>query len=239
MSDEKAEFPDSYPESDDRTVGYQVARTAIEAAASIVPGAGYALGQIVEHVIGEPLRKRRDEFFTRVGERLNKLEEQGRISSSELSDDEEFVSAVYEATQIYMKTSKEEKRQLLENAIINTALGFNLDDVLRGAFYALIERFSPLHIVVLKMLHDPSASPEYADAAKNVYMSSKDNIVRQVLKMPHHHASGPLERVFSDLNREGLTDGSEKGGMTKDGVMAGSTTLIGAQFLRFISAPAL
>ncbi|RUV99082.1 MULTISPECIES: hypothetical protein [unclassified Mesorhizobium] len=81
MSEKKESLP-PYPEKDARTGAYHVARTAIDAgaAATLIPGAGYAIGQIVERFVAAPLQKRREEWFTKVGEGLRDLQDRSRIS---------------------------------------------------------------------------------------------------------------------------------------------------------------
>ena len=76
MADDESKVPlEPYPQKDDRSAGYHIARTAIEAAASVtlIPGAGYAVGQLVEAYVSAPLQKRRDEWFTKLGEGLAEL----------------------------------------------------------------------------------------------------------------------------------------------------------------------
>ncbi|WP_144426336.1 hypothetical protein [Methylobacterium sp. ARG-1] len=236
MSDEKPKRIEPYPQEDDRSLPYHVARTALDAGASLVPGAGYAIGELVRHFIGEPLEKRREEWFASLGEGV--IELQGRLEGfdpASLSGNEEFISAVYETTQHAMKTHHAEKREALRNAVLNVARGYSLDEVERGAFMSVIDRFSPFHLTVLRLLADPTSHAGYMRAVHNAVMGSRETYISRAL---HGQANdGALGRVLDDLRREGLTDGSERGGVSGTALIASATTPSGNRFLRFVSSP--
>lgn len=239
MSDEKEPLP-PYPEKDARSGAYHVARTAIDAgaAASLIPGAGYAIGQIVERFVAAPLQKRRDQWFTKVGEGLRDL--QARLQDfdpSKLDENDDFVSAVAEATAAAVRTAKEEKIEALRNGVLNIAAGLQIDDILRGAFFGYIERFSPAHVRVLKLLSDPSSSPEMKQKASEMSMGAQISVLRAALP-ESLIAQSALNRVMSDLNREGLADTSGLMAMGTSGVfLAKRSTSVGDAFLQFITSP--
>lgn len=237
MSDEKPKRVEPYPTEDDRSFGYHAARTTLDAAASLVPGAGYAVGELVKHFIGEPLERRREEWLTSIGEGVAELQDRfDGFNPSSLSDNEEFISAVYETTQHAMKTHRKEKREALRNAVLNIALGYRLDEVERGAFLGAVDRFSPLHIAVLKLLSNPEENPEYVKSVHNIVMGSRDQFIGPAIGL--HASDGSLSRVLSDLRREGFTDGSESGGMGGRSLLQKATTRDGDRFIQFISSPA-
>lgn len=235
MTDEKLA---DYPTSDDRSFGYEVARTAIDAATSIVPGGGYAVGKLVERFVSAPLQKRRDEWFERVGEGLRDLQERlGGFDPSKLEENDDFLSAVYEATQAAMKTAKDEKLEALRNGILNIASGMRLEDILRSAFFGYIDRFSPAHLRVLHLISNPSASPEMREAAKDTYAGAQINTLRAAL--PESEIDEPaLKRILADFQREGLahTDGM-RAMSTQGSLLSKRTTDAGDAFLRFVSKP--
>lgn len=239
MSDEKNHLP-PYPEKDTRSGAYHVARTAIDAGAAVtlIPGAGYAIGQIVERFVAAPLQKRRDQWFTKVGEGLRDLQDRlGDFDPSTLSENDDFISAVAEATTAAVKTAKEEKVEALRNGVLNIAAGLQIEDVLRGAFFGYIERFSPAHTRVLKLLADPSSSPEMRQKASEMTAGAQMDVLRAAL--PETSVSkAALSRILSDLTREGLAETGSMMGMGTSGVfLAKRTTGVGDEFLRFIASP--
>ncbi|MGU3496365.1 hypothetical protein ACLBXM_20175 [Xanthobacteraceae bacterium A53D] len=227
-----------FPQEAHGSTGYQVARTALDAAASFVPGAGYAVGALVDKFVGAPLQKRRDEWFELVGDGLRDL--QDRLSGfdpSTLDENEEFISVVAHTTASAIKTHREEKREALLNATLNMAAGYKIDDLLLGSFLGIIDRYAGLHIQVLRLLANPSGVPEVVAAAQNVYMGAQ----MRVLRAAPFLASVPedqLQLVLRDLSNDGL---AETGGIS---VMASAQSMLntsstgkGEAFLKFISSP--
>lgn len=230
-------LPD-YPESDIRSFGYEVARTTIDAATSLIPGGSYAAGKIVERFVAAPLQKRRDEWFERVGSGLRELEERLEgFDPSKLDNNNDFVSAVFEATQAAMKTAKEEKLEALRSGVLNIAAGLQLSEVLRGSFFSYIDRFLPAHIRVLRLIAAPSNSPEMCLAAKNTYAGAQTTVLRAAL--PESALDTPsLNRILSDLQREGLADTSGMNAIgTQQSLLSKRSTDAGDAFLEFISSP--
>lgn len=239
MSEEKDRLP-PYPEKDTRSGAYQIARTAIDAGASatLIPGASYAIGQIVEMFVAAPLQKRRDDWFTKVGEGLRDLQDRLQdFDPSKLDENDDFISAVAEATTAAVRTAKEDRIELLRNGCLNIAAGLQIEDVLRGAFFGYIERFSSAHVRVLTLLADPSASPEMRERASQLMAGAQMDVLRAAL--PETVLSpAALKRVLSDLNREGLADTGGMLAMGTSGVfLAKRSTGVGDAFLQFIASP--
>lgn len=238
MSDEKPKRVGPFPTEDDRSFGYHTAMTAIDAAASVVPGGSYAVGQIVRRLVAEPLEKRREEWFTAIGEGLGELQDRiGEFDPSALAQNEDFVSTVYEATHLAMKTHRQEKRVALKNAVLNVAAGVTIDEVLRGAFFSAVERYSPLHIRVLTILSDPENFRQFFEGPVRVSMNSKSGLLRKLIPMSEVPTPS-LDRVLEDLDADKMTNGTLHGSQSAHSLMSKTTTHIGDLFLKFISAPA-
>jgi hypothetical protein len=238
MTNEGRNQVDPYPEKDRRTFGYEVARTTIDAAASLIPGGSYAVGKLVETVVAAPLQKRRDDWFMSVGLAINDLASRvSELDISALPQNEDFITAVYEATQCAMKTKDEAKLEALRNAVLNIAAGATLEETLRPTFFTYIDRFTPAHIHVLRLLNNPSASPEMVAIADRMSMGAQIVILREAV--PERMISqDALDRVLSDLNKEGLADTGSMNVMASQGsFLAKRTTRAGDAFIRFISAP--
>lgn len=224
-----------YPQKAEGTFGYEVARTTIDAAASIVPGGSYAVGALVQKFVSAPLEKRRDQWFQRVGEGLMELEAKlSGFDPRNLDNNEDFVTAVYTATQAAMRTAHEEKRQALCNGILNLALGPSLEETLIGSFISYVDQFSPGHLTVLSLLAAPQASPAMVAKARNAFGSQ-----RSILEAALPPGFRPvLPRILEDLERHGLAKTSGMTAMGSAGsLFAKRTTPYGDEFLAFIKSP--
>jgi hypothetical protein len=226
-----------FPKDDDRSFAYHVAQTSLGAADMALPGAGYALQQMVTHYIGEPLQKRREQWLEEVGRGLLDLQERfDGFDPSTLSDNEDFVSAVYEASHVAMKSAKERKRQALLNAVLNIAVGRTIEETLLSRFMGLLDVLSGSHIRVLSVLAAPDKYPCCVEMAERMTMGAQERIIRAEIT-PEEISDGLFEIVLNDLNREALTDGHLKMMGTSGIFLAKRTTAAGDHFLAFISSP--
>lgn len=226
-----------FPKDDDRSLAYHVAQTTLGAADLALPGAGYALQQMVSHYIGEPLQKRREQWLEEVGQGLLDLQERfDGFDPSTLSENEDFVSAVYEASHVAMKSATERKRQALLNAVLNIALGQTIEEVLRGRFMGLLDAFSSAHIRVLSVLAAPAEFPRCVEMSERVSMGAQERIIRAEIT-PEEISDSLFQLVLSDLGREGLCDANLKMMVTSGAFLAKGTTAAGDHFLSFIRSP--
>ncbi|AWN47546.1 hypothetical protein DK419_15545 [Methylobacterium terrae] len=239
MSDEKPERIPAFPMDDKRSAAYHVAMGTLDAAASVVPGGSYGVQQIVRQFIGEPLERRREAWFAAVGDSLREMQDRfDGFDPANLADDEEFLSAVAEASRIAMTTHRAEKLDALRNAVLNAAAGIHLDEVLQKTFLGYVDRFSTLHFQVLKLLANPAANPKAAARAEGMMTGSLGQIIHAALP---ETTGNPvlLGRVLGELEREGLTNGASMNTMmTATGVTEKRTSEFGDTFLSFISNPA-
>jgi hypothetical protein len=222
-----------FPTRDDAEFGYSVSKTVLGA----IPFIGGAAQEVLEKAIGDPLRKRQESWMADLGLELAALVARvDGITAEGLANHPQFVSAAARATQDALLTHSATKRDALRNTVLNVAAGVKLDDVLVGAFMDYLERFSEPHIKLLALLRDPMGDRAYADAARNVYAGSIHGVV--TLAHPDLAAQPDLlDRLYSDLSREGLIGGSLKAMMTGSGIQNSQTTSIGNAFLDFISPP--
>lgn len=217
-----------FPESDDRDLGYRTAKATIGA----VPVIGGPLQELLEHAIGLPSEKRRVEWFKSIAEVIADVCKRVEgVTPRSLGQDEEFQSVVAAATEIALRNHGQEKLEALRNAVKHTAEGIRLDELLRNTFLSLVDRMSPLHMVVLRLHHDPSSSSAIATKAQSMWSGS----FRYLLGAALPQCPGEvLDEVEADLVAERLTNSS--GGMgTIQGLMTSHTTPRGKAFLQFIS----
>ncbi|GJE29536.1 hypothetical protein [Methylobacterium organophilum] len=242
MSDEKPKKVDpAYPSSDGLSKAGEMAMGTIGAAAGlVVPVVGPAAVQaILKNAVRLPMEVRRNNWFNSIGEGLRELQDRlDGFDPNHLGENEEFVSIVFETTQMAMKTHRAEKLEALRNVVLNTAAGVQIDDVLRGAFLVYVDRFSGLHLRVLKMLSNPAAVPAMVARAENMMMGSLSTVLFAALPEIGENER-LLRRVVKDLEDEGLTDGAALNTtMSGGGLLAKRSTAEGDGFLRFISEPA-
>jgi hypothetical protein len=114
--------------------------------------------ELFNSLFSTPLEKRRDRWLDRICRCLNELEEKvDNLKIKELADNEEFVSILIQASQVAIKTHQEDKIKALQNIVLNTALGIEIEDVIRQWCINIIDGFTPVHLKLM-LLFDNSSS---------------------------------------------------------------------------------
>jgi hypothetical protein len=156
---------------------------------SSIPIAGGALTVLLENVFTAPLDRRRQEWLRRLAEVVTALEQKVEgLTADKLSDNEMFVTAALQATQIALRTHHQEKLEALRNAVFNAGLPNSPSDHLQLTFLRLIDELTPWHLRLLALLDDP------------VQWMERNNV-----NNPRWGMGGPLtviEHCFPELRRQ-------------------------------------
>lgn len=108
-----------------------------------------AFNAVCENVKESVLNKRSEKWKSDVISRLEKLE----TSYESLINNHSFATALIKTSELAIKTESDEKRQLLANALVNTySLKINENKTI--IFLQLIEKYTVLHIQIIKYFHD-------------------------------------------------------------------------------------
>jgi hypothetical protein len=220
------------PASDAADTGYAVIRAALGG----IPVVGPAAQELLQMIIAPPLARRQAEWAEGVGTAIRRLEAEKGIKPDALRDNPAFIDAVLAATQVAIRTSQEEKRKALLNAITNAALPGAPDVSEQQMFIALVERMTEWHIRVLRLFQNPAAA-----LAGRHYQPAISGSLAGVIEAAYPELQGRRElcdQVWSDLGSAGLhRSGSLQTMMTPNGTLQKRTTELGDRFLEFIRSP--
>ena len=220
----------SQPDATD--AGYAMIRAALGG----IPVVGPAAQELLQMIIAPPLARRQAEWAEDVGKVIRRLEAEKGIGPEELRDNPGFIDAVLTATQTAIRTSQEEKRRALLNAITNAALPGAPDVSEQQIFIALVDRMTEWHIRLLALFQ----RPKEILATRN-YRPAIAGSLSGVIEAAYPELQGRRElydQVWSDLASAGLhRSGSLQTMMTPEGTLQKRTTELGDRFLAFIQSP--
>lgn len=209
-----------------RTKG-DVAHAVAKAGLSSIPVVGGAAAELFQFVVEPPMDRRRRAWIASVGERLAELEKNG-LDLASLQENDDFVSAVLQCSQIALRTHNEEKLNCLRNAIANIAVGQGPDEALQHMFLALVDDFSELHIRILKYFQAPAPG-------QNVSIGSLRSVLEQHLPELRGRRA-VYDQIWKDLRARGLVSTDTLHGMmTGAGLESKRTTELGDSFVHFVS----
>ncbi len=134
--------------------GKDIVLSGIKGGVSSVPLVGSFLNEIVGIVVESPIENRTKKFLLALRDELYQLKNEKRIVLTKLKENDEFVDIVIQASELAIKNSQEEKLDLLKNAVINTALGIDIERDEKMICLDVISRITPSHYKILKMCYD-------------------------------------------------------------------------------------
>ena len=235
------------PEPGDGDVAYDITKAivGVVVAGSVAPGADLVLTAadlVLRHVFGSPFARRQQEWSDVIAERLRRVESERGVNLEDLRDNPAFIDAAASAYQAFIKTSDEQKRAALRNAVVNCALPSAPPVIEQQLFLTLVDRLTPLHLAVVGLFRDPTNWSGPEGRRLSPYRTYRSPTPRTVLEDAFPQLGGAnremADVIWADLQANGLirTPGLNNSG-EGDTVMKTRVTDLGQRFVRFISDP--
>ncbi len=208
-----------------------------KATLSAIPILGGPAVELFNAIIASPLSKRRDEWMNKLAEMVDDLKAKVEgFSPDALSENEQFISGVMQATQIYLRNHQIEKKQALLNAIRKVALNKAPEEDIQTMFWNYIDTLTPWHLRLLAYFKNPR---KWGEENKIKYPNWVTGGHATLLEHTFPEFRGKrdiYEKIYTDLRNYGLVNQLSLGTtITPDGMFQSSTTNLGNQFLDFIS----
>lgn len=203
-----------------------VAHALTKAALSTIPVAGGPAVELFQLAVQQPIEKRRVRWMEEVGVRLQKLETEG-VKVEDLQHNEQFVSAVLQATQIAVRTHSAEKLRALQAALDNIARGQAPEEAMQAMFFSFIDSMPALQLRVLAIFSAPQVPPGISTGGLSTVLEHN---------IPELRGKRDLyDQLWKDLWARGLvnTDGLHTT-MSGNGLASQRTSALGEAFLSFI-----
>ena len=144
---------DNFP--DKKTIG-DALHKALKTGFGSMPEYGAPLAALFDTIFTAPIEKRKQEWFKHLGEVITEIQNKiDDISPEKLSKNEIFINTALRASQIALRTHREEKIKILKNAIFNSASTNAPAEDIQAIFLNYIDEFTPWHIRLLLLFNDP------------------------------------------------------------------------------------
>ena len=148
---------------------------------------------------------------------------------------DEFVSAVMQATSVAVRNHRREKIDALRHAVLNSALGKSPGDIKSAMFVALVDQFTVWHLQVLLMLSQLQATKGQNELPKARISQITEVVLRKIPELNTQKAL--TEIVVEDLCRKGLLYWVEGPTTAYTPQETSQITDLGKEFLQYISSP--
>lgn len=211
--------------------------SVMETAIAAIPVLGPPALRLFNLVIMPPLERRLNEWINAVAKKIMELERDvSNFKIENLGGNPMFITAVMQATQIALRNHQKEKLEALENAVVNSARGVDLEDDLQLLFLNLIDSLTLLHLRILSFLDDPR---KYVDN-KTIEAFYSGNVLHILEKaFPELKDQRDLYTpILQDLFNRGLLVRDTSGlssGMGALSVFSSHTSVLGKRFLKYVT----
>lgn len=139
-----------------------VLHTLTKAGLSAIPIVGGPAAELFTYLVVPPLTKRRDEWLRLIADGLRALEEKvENFSIESLSQNEDFVTMLLEASHLAVRSHQKEKIDSLRNAVLNAALE-PPEEHAQAILLQFLAVATPWHLRVLKFYQSPEVYLEKA-----------------------------------------------------------------------------
>jgi len=129
--------------------------TFAKAGLSAIPIVGGPAAELFAYVVVPPLTKRRDEWLQSIADGLKALEEKvENFSIESLSENEDFVTILMEASYLAVRNHQKEKIESLRNAVLNAALEAP-EEQAQAILLQFLAVATPWHLRVLTFYQSP------------------------------------------------------------------------------------
>lgn len=206
----------------------------LKAAIGALPLVGSTAAEFFNFVVGDPAQERRDDFMKGLFDRIVAIEGQPQLTPENLRENEQFQATVVQAVRLASSTASADKKRLLQNAIINSAL-FNIDETLRQTLIQILDRISPMHVSLLTFFDNPRNFPAGVARMQQISMGSIHTAIDAALPGIMRDQI-VFDQVMEDLQAWNLADtASTKAIMTSHGTLEPRIKSLGRIFLQFVT----
>ena len=227
------------PQKGKGDTAHLVAKTVISA----VPYFGGPAAEIFHHLIASPIEQRRDEWLKSIYDDLQKLEEKYESFETEVAFKHDvFVSTFLQASRHAVANHNEENRRDLLDAVLNSAVARNPDEIQQKIFVEWAGELTAWHIQILRLFETEQQRIPYLhlDSDKwqlNIATSKLANVIEEI----HPEMRGNFHlymQIVRELHSMGLiTNSSPEKDMVAQIHHQPVLSSVGKEFLEFITSP--
>lgn len=235
----QSQLPDEYAKNT-----HELALAILKGVLAEIPIVGGIATEFISLLIQETVDKRRNQWIEQLASDLVNLREQiDDFDLEKLKDNPIFVSTLLQAYPIALRNHREEIRQALCNAVLNSSLQQAPEDSLQKMFINWLDRFTVWHVRLLKLFEtDEGNIPRINFADRDwVMMNSASNRLATWLETHYVDEKSDL-RLYIQAAEDLFSLGAIANLIPTRNMMtqrhsSPKITILGKKFLRFIETP--
>lgn len=210
------------------SIAGEIIEISAKTALSLIPVGGALITGVWDSIKSNCVQKRLNEWQTLVEERLSKVD----VTLENIGNNEVFTSAMFQATELAIKTSEKAKREYLANALLNS-LTCPMEESVVMMFFSMIGKYTLWHLKILDYFENPKKFEQVKE--ENHYMGNPKTVLFDVY--PELQAKEAyVDRIVKELYADGLMSTDNLNcTMTSSGMLSSRVSEIGKDFIDFIT----
>lgn len=213
--------------NDLKTLAKDAVEISAKTALSCIPVGGALVTNVWDAVKSNSARKRLEEWQDMLEDRLSRIE----ATLEDIGNNENFTSAIYQATEQAIRTGSRTKREYLANAVANS-VSCDFEESVMMMFLDMIGKYTDWHLKVPVFFQNPT---KFSDKNPSMFMGSPGQVLFDCyteLKAQEELVS----KIVKELHADGVFSlDSLNTVMTGNGALAKRTTKLGDEFIAFIT----
>lgn len=206
----------------------EIVEITAKTALSVIPVGGALINGIWDSIKSNCAQERLKEWQTLIEGRLSRID----TTLEDVGKNENFTSAMFQATELAIKTSEAAKREYLANAVLNS-LTCPFEESVIMMFFSMIGKYTLWHLKILDFFQNPKKFDGIIES--NYYMGSPKTVLFDVypeLRSKEAYVDKIVKELYSDglMNTDNLNCT-----MTSSGMLASRVSKIGQDFINFIT----
>ena len=206
----------------------EIVEVTAKTALSVIPVGGALITSVWDSIKSNCAQKRLMEWQSLIENRLSKID----ATLDDIGNNENFTSAMFQATELAIKTSENAKREYLANAVLNS-LTCPFEESIVMMFFSMIGKYTVWHLKILDFFQNPRKFPQINEA--NYYMGSPKTPLFDVYP-ELRDKEAYVDRIVKELYSDGLMNTADLNcTMTSFGMISSRVSEIGNDFIDFIT----
>lgn len=206
----------------------EIVEVAAKTALSVIPVGGALITSVWDSIKSNCAQKRLTEWQSLIENRLSKVD----ATLDDVGNNENFTSAMFQATELAIKTSEGAKREYLANAVLNS-LTCPFEESIVMMFFSMIGKYTLWHLKILDFFQNPRKFPQINK--ENYYMGSPKTPLFDVYP-ELRDKEAYVDRIVKELYSDGLMNTADLNcTMTSAGMISSRVSEIGNDFIDFIT----
>jgi len=206
----------------------EIIEITAKTALSAIPVGGALITGVWDSIKSNCAQGRLKEWQMLVESRLSKVD----VTLEEIGNNENFTSAMFQATELAIKTSERAKREYLANAVLNS-LSCPFEESVVMMFLSMVGKYTLWHLKILDFFQDPK---KFSQVNRNNYCMGSPKTVLFDVYPELSYKEAYVDRIVKELYSDGLMNTENLNcTMTSSGMVASRVSDIGKDFIKFIT----